>query len=64
MPSDRIKPSKIQIQHTPSPEVEAVVDLAPPHLVPRILTFMLEDLNSKKRSSFTPTRNLCRHLPS
>lgn len=35
MPSNRIKPSKNQI------------NLAPPHLVPRISKFILEDLNSK-----------------
>ena len=47
MPSGRIQPSKNQIQHTPSPEAEAVAALVPPHLAPRILKFMLEDLNSK-----------------
>lgn len=56
MPSDRIKPSKNQIQHPPSPEVESVVDLAPPHLVPRILKFMLEGLNSKNLPT-SPTIN-------
>jgi hypothetical protein len=47
MPSNRIKPSKNQIQHIPSPEAEVMAALIPPHLAPRILKFMLEDLNSK-----------------
>jgi hypothetical protein len=47
MPSGRIQPSKNQIQHIPSPEAEVVAALIPPHLAPRILKFMLEDLNSK-----------------
>lgn len=48
MPSRRIQPSKNQIQHTPPPEAEAVAALVPPDLAPRILKFMLEDINSKK----------------
>lgn len=49
MPSNRIKPSKNQIQHIPSPETEVMAALIPPHLAARILKFMLEDLNSEKK---------------